>query len=232
DDKAVITGTGTGTVVEDTTQTATGKLTVVDPDAGQAVFQAGTQTGSYGSLVLQANGTWTYTLDNAKAQPLQQDETKTETFTVKSADGTESTITVTVKGVNDVPTVTGATASVTENNGTSTVTATGKVIVTDADHDQSGVIAGTYNGTYGKVVLGADGQWTYTLTQSPEITALLTGQNKTDTITFKTLDGTDKTITVTINGLSSQLNITAGTGNVAEDSVATATGTLTGNTAT
>ncbi|MEJ7138505.1 VCBS domain-containing protein [Amphibiibacter pelophylacis] len=201
---AVITGTATGTVVEDTTLSTSGKLVVTDPDAGQAALIPGTQTGAYGSLVLQADGTWKYDLDNAKAQPLQQNETKTEVFQVHSVDGTESTITVTVKGVNDVPTITGTTTqTVTENNNTGVVTTTGKITVVDADHDQSGVTAGTYTGAYGKIIFGADGTWTYTLDQSkPAVTGLNDGQHLTDTITYRTLDGTQETITVNINGKS------------------------------
>ncbi|WP_207064562.1 VCBS domain-containing protein, partial [Niveibacterium umoris] len=49
-DGAVITGTDTGSVTEDTTLTAAGKLDVTDVDAGQSSFVAGSHAGTYGSL--------------------------------------------------------------------------------------------------------------------------------------------------------------------------------------
>lgn len=69
-------------------------------------------TGEYGSLRFNADGTYTYTLDNqSKAvQGLREGETKTETFTVTVWDqhGEKQTveIKVDVQGTNDVPVAT------------------------------------------------------------------------------------------------------------------------------
>src|SRR3546814_11306286 len=60
---------------------------------------------------LPATGAWTYQLDNTRAvtEALNATDAKTETLTVVSADGTATqTITVTVNGGNDAPTVTSA----------------------------------------------------------------------------------------------------------------------------
>ncbi|MEJ7139575.1 VCBS domain-containing protein, partial [Amphibiibacter pelophylacis] len=84
---ATIAGTGTGTVTEDTVTSASGKLVVTDLDAGEAALIPGTQTGTYGKLVLQADGAWKYELDAAKSQPLKGGETVSEVFTVSSVDG-------------------------------------------------------------------------------------------------------------------------------------------------
>ncbi|TQQ18972.1 VCBS domain-containing protein, partial [Vibrio cholerae] len=54
-----------------------------------------------GSLSITANGTWTYNVDNSKVQYLGKGETKQETFTVQSVDGTPHTVTITITGVND-----------------------------------------------------------------------------------------------------------------------------------
>ncbi|NML29227.1 VCBS domain-containing protein, partial [Zoogloea dura] len=102
-------GTGTGTVKEDTPAqtTASGVLSITDPDAGEAVFQAQTGApGTYGSFSVDTAGNWAYTLDNANpvVQALKEGETRTEVFTVKSADGTPTTVTLTVIGTNDGPT--------------------------------------------------------------------------------------------------------------------------------
>ncbi|MET0333078.1 MAG: VCBS domain-containing protein, partial [Rhizobacter sp.] len=110
-DTAVIGGTATGAVTEDVAVNGAGNLatggtlTVTDVDAGQSTFQAGTTAGTYGSFVLAANGTWTYTASNANAsiQALGAGQTLTENFVVRSADGTASTVTVTINGTNDLP---------------------------------------------------------------------------------------------------------------------------------
>ncbi|MEJ7139509.1 VCBS domain-containing protein, partial [Amphibiibacter pelophylacis] len=229
-DGATISGSTTGTVAEDTSPSVSGKLTVTDLDAGQAAMVPGTQTGTYGKLVLQADGAWKYELDAAKSQPLKGGETVSEVFTVSSVDGTKSTVTITVNGSNDAATVTGTqTATVTESNGSSTVTAKGTVTVNDVDRGEGGVREGTYTGQYGKVVLDANGQWTYTLDQSkPAVTGLNDGGKLTDTVKYFTADGTEQSITVTINGSNALASITGnGAGTVTEDTVTSASGKLT-----
>ena len=49
-------------------------------------FVPATISGSYGSLVLQPNGQWTYTLD-VRAEPLTQGQIVTEPITVTLTDG-------------------------------------------------------------------------------------------------------------------------------------------------
>ncbi|MGE4408376.1 beta strand repeat-containing protein, partial [Pseudomonas sp.] len=106
-DPAVIGGTDTGSVTEDLNVngqgnlTTSGTLAVADPDAGEAGF-TGTVTpsnGTLGSLTISTNGTWTYSVPNTLVQYLKAGETRTETFTVQSIDGTPHTVTVTVNGV-------------------------------------------------------------------------------------------------------------------------------------
>ncbi|MFM5054642.1 VCBS domain-containing protein, partial [Aeromonas veronii] len=52
-----------------------------------------------------ADGTWTYNVDNSLVQYLGKGETKQETFTVQSVDGTPHTVTITINGTNDAPTL-------------------------------------------------------------------------------------------------------------------------------
>ncbi|MBX3622876.1 MAG: VCBS domain-containing protein [Rhizobacter sp.] len=122
-DSAVIGGTTTGAVTEDVAVNGSGNLatggtlTVSDVDAGQASFQAGTTTGAYGSFVLAANGVWTYTAANANAaiQALGSGQSLVDTFTVRSADGTASSVSVTINGSNDAPVATGSAVTGTED---------------------------------------------------------------------------------------------------------------------
>ena len=72
-------------------------------DTGQ--WTAETLTGAYGSqLVIDADGNWVYTANNAdpNIQALNTGETLTEVFTVTSANGT-STITITINGLDEPP---------------------------------------------------------------------------------------------------------------------------------
>ncbi|WP_036992273.1 VCBS domain-containing protein, partial [Metapseudomonas furukawaii] len=86
-----------------TTLTTGGTLTATDVDGTNNAFTPSTQAGTYGTLNLGANGTWSYSLDNGAAhvQALAEGETHTETFTVTAADGTEHVITVEVVGTNE-----------------------------------------------------------------------------------------------------------------------------------
>ncbi|WP_037431958.1 VCBS domain-containing protein, partial [Shewanella sp. POL2] len=99
--------TDNGTVTEDgdsdtdvaTVQTVGGKLDVTDVDNGEAVFQVQTNVadGNYGTFSIDADGNWTYVLNNSHidVQSLAAGETLTRNITVTSADGT-ATHTVTI----------------------------------------------------------------------------------------------------------------------------------------
>ena len=72
-------------------------------DAGQ--WTAETISGAYGSqLVIDSDGNWTYTADNANAaiQTLDRGETLTEVFTISSTRGT-TTVTITINGTDEPP---------------------------------------------------------------------------------------------------------------------------------
>ena len=70
-------------------------------------------SGTYGTLSIDSNGLWTYTLNNAlqAVQALGQNDTAQDIFTVNADDGHggigQKTITINVQGKNDPPTITG-----------------------------------------------------------------------------------------------------------------------------
>ncbi|MGE8656953.1 MAG: VCBS domain-containing protein, partial [Achromobacter sp.] len=106
-DIAKITGQSSGTVIEDKTLVTTGKLTVSDADAGQSALVAQTNVaGKYGTFSIDANGNWTYTLNNSlkAVQDLPAGAVLKENFEVVSADGSaKQVISVDVVGTNDAP---------------------------------------------------------------------------------------------------------------------------------
>ena len=202
-DAAVITpaapGADAGTVIEDATDTTTsGKLNVVDPDAGQAVFTAQPGTaGVYGSFSIDANGNWTYALNNAAAnvQALAEGEQRQEVFTVSSADGTVSQVTITVIGTNDAAVIGGQdVGTVTED---SVLTASGTLTVSDADAGQATFTAQTGTaGAYGSFSIGTNGAWTYTLNNTAaNVQALAQGEQRQEVFTVTSADGTVSQVT-------------------------------------
>jgi uncharacterized repeat protein (TIGR01451 family) len=179
-------------------------------------------------VTINANGSYTYTLNNSNpaVQALNVGQTLTETFTYKISDGNggtdTATLTITINGANDVPDARNNRNSVTEDG---TTTATGNVVTntdvpdgTDSDPDNdpltvtevngaAGNVANAVPGTYGSVTINANGSYTYTLNNSnPAVQALNVGQTLTETFTYKISDGnggTDTaTLTITINGVN------------------------------
>ncbi len=90
--------------------TASGQLTADDVDGDGVTFTlTSPATGTYGSLVLLASGAWTYTLNQAAADPLGVGEQVTDVFNLEVSDPegafTTHAITITVTGTNDAPIV-------------------------------------------------------------------------------------------------------------------------------
>ena len=102
---ATFTGITTGNVYEDDVLITTGTIYVSDTDAGHDSIVAATGlAGTYGTMDIDANGVWTYTLNNSHAivQATPANGTLTDTVTVTSYDGTTQDITITINGAEDV----------------------------------------------------------------------------------------------------------------------------------
>ena len=146
---AAIVGSGTGAVKEDTpAQTsASGTLSIIDPDAGEDGFIVQTNIpGTYGSFSINAAGNWSYNLDNSKpgVQALKEGESRTEIFNVASKDGTPTTVTVTVIGTNDGPVAVGDSATIVQGN---TLTMTpAQLLANDTDIDGDTLSISTVQG--------------------------------------------------------------------------------------
>src|SRR5437764_559279 len=100
---------------------ASGQLTVHDVDTGENHFQTVLAAALVRSEERRAgkewNGTWTYTLEQSKADPLTAGQHVTDTLTVTSVDGTATqTITVNITGSNDNATITASASEVTVVN--------------------------------------------------------------------------------------------------------------------
>ncbi|GFE69412.1 S-layer family protein [Chroococcus sp. FPU101] len=240
-DPANIIGNVNASVTEDSSNlnlTATGNLTVNDVDTGENQFNTTvtSSVGNLGSLSITPTGTYTYTVANSAVQYLRTGQTKTETFTVRSVDGTATrNITITINGVNDAAIITGnVNASVTEDASNPNLTATGNLTVNDVDANQNqfSTTVTSSASNLGSLSITPTGNYNYTVANSA-VQYLGTAQTKTETFTISSIDGTAQNITITINGVNDTATITGtSTASVTEDAFTpnlTATGNLTVN---
>jgi VCBS repeat-containing protein len=111
-DSANITGTQSGAVIEATSNSSgipsvSGDLLATDVDNASDSFQAVTAAASsangYGSYTVTSSGVWTYTLSNGHAtvDALNNGQTLSDTFVVRSVDGTAKTVSITIQGATD-----------------------------------------------------------------------------------------------------------------------------------
>ena len=77
-----------------------------------------TVTGTYGTLVIGADGSYTYAATQDAADPLDTGETATDVFVYTLSDGTATTtatLTITILGANDAPVARNDTGTVNED---------------------------------------------------------------------------------------------------------------------
>ncbi|MGY4622578.1 VCBS repeat-containing protein [Bradyrhizobium sp. USDA 4486] len=202
------------TVTEDadpTTLTAVGTIPITDPDAGQAAFQTTVMSGqgNLGSLVLQSNGSYTYSVADSAVQYLGQGQTKVDTFTVTSLDGTTKVVSFTIQGVNDAAVIgTPTVHDVTEEANPTTLTAVGTISISDADQNQSSfqTSVAPATGNLGTLTLAANGAYTYSVADSA-VQYLGANDTKVDTFTVTSLDGTTKVVSFAIHGANDAATI-------------------------
>ncbi|HEU0099254.1 MAG TPA: Ig-like domain-containing protein [Allosphingosinicella sp.] len=184
-----------GNVLANDTDVDVEPLTVSNP---------GTYVGAYGTLVLAADGSYSYT-PNGAAQGLDDGESAQDVFSYTASDGTASdtaTLTVTVNGSNDAPVANDDSASTSEDS----AGISGNVLANDTDVDGEALSVaapGTYVGTYGTLTIAADGSYTYTPGAAAQ--GLDVGETAQDVFTYTASDGTAAdaaNLTITVTGLN------------------------------
>ncbi|WIE51997.1 VCBS domain-containing protein [Pseudomonas sp. GM17] len=217
-------GNDVGAVQEDSTLSVSGQFSSADIDhAATATWSiAGSNTGSYGSIVVDGSGQWTYTLANgtdgvaSAVQSLKAGESHDEVFSVQVSDGLGGVdtqqVTVTVTGSNDAPVLSFApgndVGAVQED---STLSVSGQFSSTDIDHDAAATwsINGSPTGTYGSIAVDGSGQWTYTLASGTDgvasaVQSLKAGESHDEVFSVQVSDGLGgvdtQLVTVTVTG--------------------------------
>ncbi|MEZ9236920.1 VCBS domain-containing protein, partial [Shewanella sp. 10N.286.52.A9] len=201
-----------------------GQLTVTDPDSGENQFTASMLQGQFGQLSIDSRGYWTYTADNLQTaiQELKTGESLTDTLFVRTIDGTEQQVTITINGTDDKAVI----ANVIYSSGNAnTLTAPtpggetfaflkedydvnqgdlhveGMLSVADLDKNQAHFIGNTVQGQFGTLSINEQGHWAYAADNSQTvIQGLKTGESLTDTLIVHSADGTDHKIIVSISG--------------------------------
>ncbi|RIZ70658.1 MAG: hypothetical protein D0530_07085, partial [Methylococcales bacterium] len=234
----------TGNVLSDGTphDTGTGTLNVQGVASGSttAPLNTGVNTtvnGLYGSLDIQANGSYDYSLNTSAANvmALRAGQHATDTFTytmIDSANTTATTtLTVNITGINDAPTAIADTNTIAANVASISTTNLTGVLANDTDPDTgdtktvsaistSGNTAGTVGtaltGTYGSVTLNADGSYTYALnTSNATVQALAAGHTLTDSFNYTMKDSgnlsSSSTLSITIDGINTAPVLTPAT---------------------
>ncbi|MBB2887615.1 VCBS repeat-containing protein [Pseudomonas umsongensis] len=187
----------------------------------------GTGSGSLG---------WHFTVDNAAVQFLGEGQTLTQTYNVAIGDGTVQTVTITITGTNDRPTlaIADTTGAMSEGNGTATLSDSGALSFADVDnidvvtvsHTSNGNIAwsgGTLDaGVASALVAGFSvdhNSWDYSTSQNLDFL----GAGETITFSYKVIatdnSGTAnaasamQTVTITITGSNDAPVLSFATGN-------------------
>ncbi len=182
-------------------------------------------TGTYGTLTLNADGSYSYAATASAVEALGAGTTANDTFTYTVTDGDQTAsaeLVITVQGVNDVPVAASDAIAVLENGEVGLASAqnvltddtdaegdtlsinafrTGGLSVTDGT---SGTVGEGLTGTYGTLTLNADGSYSYAATASA-VEALGAGTTANDTFTYTVTDG-DQTasaeLVITVQGVN------------------------------
>ncbi|MBK5000369.1 retention module-containing protein [Pseudomonas sp. S31] len=217
-----------GSAPNESALTQQGTFKVTAPDGlqslsvgGIAVVSNGVAAGFPQSITTAAGNTLTvtgynpttgvvsysYTLVGNDNHPTGGDANSiSEQFSViaKDVDGDTRSATLDVNIVDDVPKAVNDSNAVTATEQHTELT--GNVLTNDvqgADRVAGGpVVAGTFTGTYGTLVLAADGSYTYTLNSNdPDFKNLGGGGSGTETFTYtiKDADGDTSKATLTLN---------------------------------
>ncbi len=160
-------------------------LTGSDADANPLTFHAGTIAPSHGTVVINPNGTFTYT-------PAANSHGG-DAFTFFVNDGTansqEALVKVSITSANDAPVVSNVSLTVLKNNNLP-----GTLTSTDADGDSVTFAVGTVGPSHGTVVIRPNGTFTYTPA---------TDYFGPDSFTYKANDGTadsaEATVSITVS---------------------------------
>jgi VCBS repeat-containing protein len=189
-------------VDEDASVSGTVSATDADHDQTATLTYALVGDGPPG-FTLHADGS--YSFDASYYDWLVEGETKDLDIYFTASDpastSVQSNLTVAITGKNDGAVIgTGAIRDVFEDE-VDRVMASGTLSIDDSDAGEAQFIATTIQGTYGSLVLGESGSWTYTLdNDDPDLELLDWAEVGLEQFSISSIDGTTATLQVRVNG--------------------------------
>jgi VCBS repeat-containing protein len=238
-DDALLATAGAGAVSEDSILSTGGELYASDIDIldNPVGFVPQTDDSSpYGVFTIDADGVWTYTLDNQSdaVQSMNNGQTVIETYSVDAINAQGITapteVIVTIAGADDVIIVSSGEGVVSEDG---VLAAGGQLTGSDIDTLDGEVSFEPTSGSsaYGGFSIGVDGNWTYTLdNQSEAVQTLDQGQTIIETYAVTAVneggESAPTEVVITIHGAPDQIFVSSGEGAVSEDGVLAAEGQL------
>ncbi|MEJ6010518.1 Ig-like domain-containing protein [Novosphingobium aquae] len=198
----------------------TGKLAATDVDAGDVLTYSVVGTAPAG-LTLNADGS--YSFDPASYDSLAAGKTQdvVATYLVKDGSGatSQSTLTITVTGINDAPVAVAAKDAATEDG----AVVTGKLAATDVDAGD--VLTYSVVGTApAGLTLNADGSYSF---DPASYDSLAAGKTQDVVATYLVKDGSgatsQSTLTVTVTGINDDPVITSASTAAIDENVAAGT---------
>ena len=174
-----------------------GTLTISDVDSPATFVAQAATVGSYGTFAIDTAGAWTYTASSAHNE-FAAGATYTDTFSVASADGTLSSVTINILGTNDAAVLSADVRNLTETNAAADIATSGTLTISDVDSPATFVAQAATAGSYGTFAIDTAGAWTYTASSAHNEFAA--GATYTDTFSVASADGTLSSVTINILG--------------------------------
>ena len=189
-----ITAAAPGVLTNDT-DPGGAQLTVTSvSDTTSGTVTPGTAlAGAFGSLTLNADGSYTYAADNTAAIDAAPAGTHAlDVFTYVESNGTTGTASATLTiEIDRAPVAANDSSADVEGVTIQTTAATG-VLANDTDTDGDGLTVtstGTFTGTFGTLVMAADGSYSYVGDNTAAIDGFATGGHAVDAFSYSESDG-------------------------------------------
>src|SRR5213078_2277159 len=138
-----------------------GTLTISDVDSPASFVAQAATAGTYGTFAIDSAGAWTYTASSAHNE-FAAGSTYTDTFSVASADGTSTSVTINITGTNDAAVLSSDTKNLTETDSATDISTSGTLTISDVDSAATFVAQAGTAGSYGTFAINPAGAWTYT----------------------------------------------------------------------
>lgn len=229
---ALVSGETNAVELEQDQPVQAGGSLILDKPGVAFIEQEVVGENGLGTFTVNADGTWTF-LANNSFNELGIGQQAQDSTIVRTSDGVEQRITVTIVGTDDRAIATNGSGSVTEDIGideeTSKLQTSGEVTITDVDSTtptflpNSAFDAGKSTNTtqLGELSIAPSGSWIYNV-NNDDVQYLGEGESVTETYVVTASDGTTSEITIVINGADDSSEISVGegdsdTGSVIED---------------